>query len=192
MLDRVEEEMLAYYSDESDDDAIFKLNDNRISTTRGEQLVIENLNIDEDQWRLEVERVQPRLKVTVRNDARDWRSNLEQIKQYRNAITGNLEGTKVQLEKIQKDVAFTMEKIGNRERYLNRELGTILDEYRGLQDQLSKVKEEYQGISGGVVERTRKLATLTDKLEVIKREMDERGSSMTDGSEFRRMLLITL
>jgi Intra-flagellar transport protein 57. len=184
--------MLAYYSDESDDDAIFKLNDNRISTTRGEQLVIENLNIDEDQWRLEVERVQPRLKVTVRNDARDWRSNLEQIKQYRNAITGNLEGTKVQLEKIQKDVAFTMEKIGNRERYLNRELGTILDEYRGLQDQLSKVKEEYQGISGGVVERTRKLATLTDKLEVIKREMDERGSSMTDGSEFRRMLLITL
>ena len=33
-----------------------------------------------------------------------------------------------------------------------------------------------------MVERTRLLANITDELELIKNEMEERGSSMTDGS----------
>ena len=33
-----------------------------------------------------------------------------------------------------------------------------------------------------MVERTRLLANITDELEIIKNEMEERGSSMTDGS----------
>lgn len=33
-----------------------------------------------------------------------------------------------------------------------------------------------------MTERTRTLNNLTDDLEQVKREMDERGSSMTDGS----------
>lgn len=52
-----------------------------------------------------------------------------------------------------------------------------------MQEQLSRVKEEYRDVSGGVAERTRTLNKLTEELEQAKREMDERGSSMTDGSE---------
>ena len=37
-------------------------------------------------------------------------------------------------------------------------------------------------VSGGVVDRSRILANITDELEMIKNEMEERGSSMTDGS----------
>ena len=37
-------------------------------------------------------------------------------------------------------------------------------------------------VSGGVVERSRLLANITDELDIIKNEMEERGSSMTDGS----------
>ena len=36
-------------------------------------------------WKLEVERVAPSLKITVKNDARDWRVHLEQMHQYRHA-----------------------------------------------------------------------------------------------------------
>ena len=41
---------------------------------------------DAEAWRLEVERVAPGLKVTVRMEARDWRSHLEQIHHYRDSI----------------------------------------------------------------------------------------------------------
>jgi hypothetical protein len=34
---------------------------------------------DAEEWHLEVERVAPQLKVTVRVDARDWRTHLEQV-----------------------------------------------------------------------------------------------------------------
>ena len=34
---------------------------------------------DAEEWNLEVERVAPQLKVTVRVDARDWRTHLEQV-----------------------------------------------------------------------------------------------------------------
>lgn len=48
---------------------------------------------------------------------------------------------------------------------------------------MSKVKEQYRDVSGGVTERTRVLNKLMEELEHVKREMDERGSSMTDGSK---------
>ena len=38
---------------------------------------------DHELWRLEVERVAPSLKITVKSEARDWRAHLEQMHQYR-------------------------------------------------------------------------------------------------------------
>ena len=37
-------------------------------------------------------------------------------------------------------------------------------------------------MSGGVTERSRVLSQITDEIETLKSEMEERGSSMTDGS----------
>ncbi|KAI4463611.1 ift57/hippi [Holotrichia oblita] len=181
VLDRVEEEMLAYYSDESDDDNIFNLNDSQVNKVLPANEA-QTANIDQENWYLEMERVLPKLKVTIRTDTRDWRSNLEQMKQYEVTINQCFGGAKYQLEKLQKDISHTLEKISNREKYLNRELEPVLAEYRTLQDQLSKIKDVYQNISGGVTERTRELAKLTERLETVKQEMEQRGSSMTDGT----------
>ena len=43
-------------------------------------------------------------------------------------------------------------------------------------------QEEHKSVSGGVVERSRQLAQLTDELESVKQELEERGTSMTDGT----------
>ena len=37
---------------------------------------------DSEAWNIEVERVAPKLKVTVRVDGRDWRSHLEQVRSW--------------------------------------------------------------------------------------------------------------
>lgn len=52
------------------------------------------------------------------------------MKNYETSINESLTPTKSQLEKLYKEVSSTVDKIGNREKYLNRELDGILDTYR--------------------------------------------------------------
>lgn len=180
--------MVAAYSDDSDEENIFRLDD--LQSIRKEIQTIElNTDLDEEAWKLEIERVLPQLKVTIRNDNRDWRSHLEQIKNYKNNIEESLSSTKSQLEKIHKEISTTLDKVNNREKYLNRELENTLEDYRRLKDQLSKLKENYKNVSSGIAERNRELYKLTDKLESIKQQMEERGSSMTDGSKLYLMFV---
>ncbi|XP_072381073.1 intraflagellar transport protein 57 homolog [Diabrotica undecimpunctata] len=180
-LDRIEEEMIAAYSDDSDEENIFRLDE--LKPAKKEIQVTElKSNIDEETWKLEVERVLPMLKVTVKNDSRDWRSHLEQMKQHQSTIDNTFSIAKGQLEKLHKEITSTLDKVSNREKYFNRELESILEEYRSLQDQLSKLKDTYKNVSTGVAERNRELHKLTEKLETVKQQMEERGSSMTDGT----------
>ncbi|XP_019875718.2 intraflagellar transport protein 57 homolog [Aethina tumida] len=180
-LDRVEEEMIAAYSDDSDEENIFRLDDLK---PRKREITASELksNIDEESWRIEVERVLPQLKVTIKNDSRDWRAHFEQMKNHKNNIELTLNPTKTHLEKLHKDISSTLDKVGSREKYLNRELEDTLQQYRLLQDQLSQVRDKYKSVSSGVADRNRELSKLTDRLETVKQQMEERGSSMTDGT----------
>ncbi|XP_050303134.1 intraflagellar transport protein 57 homolog [Anthonomus grandis grandis] len=180
-LDRVEEEMIAAYSDDSDEENIFRLDDIKPVKRDMQQIDLKG-NVDEESWKLEIERVLPLLKVTIKNENRDWRSHLDLMKSYKQSINETLLPTKTQLEKLHKEIGSTLDKIENREKYLNRELDGVLENYRTLQDQLSKIKEKYKSVSTGVAERNRELNNLNGKVESIKQQMEERGSSMTDGT----------
>lgn len=188
VLDKVEEEMITAYSDESDDEHIFNVDDlllSRKQLKHEENLKMKdviNSSTDYDTWNLELEKVLPQLKVTIKSDNRDWRNHLEQMKTHRKGIENVLSHTKTQLDHLHQDISGTLEKIENREKHLNRDLEPLLDQYRILQDELSKLQDNYKSISGGVTERTRELAKLSDQLESVKHQMEERGTSMTDGS----------
>ena len=140
-LDKVEEEMAAEYSDEEEGD-ILHIDDftNYAVKERGgsggeeRELArpedIMESNTDSEMWRLEVERVAPGLKITVKTDSRDWRSHLDQMHQYRAGIDESLTTTKTSLDKLQADISKTLEKITSREKYLNSQLESQLSEYR--------------------------------------------------------------
>ncbi|XP_043269962.1 intraflagellar transport protein 57 homolog [Venturia canescens] len=185
ILEKVEEEMMADFDEEDEDvmhiDDITKLYGEQMDNALKPDNILES-KTDTEEWKLELERVLPQLKVTVRTDSRDWRAHLEQMKHHRENIASELNGSKGQLEKLHTDIGQTIDKINTREMYLNRQLEPGLDELRTAREELSKVKEQYKEVSGGVTERTRTLNKLTEELEQIKREMDERGSSMTDGT----------
>lgn len=93
ILEKVEEEQNAMPSDDDSDSGgtLLNMSYNRKKTFdqgfNGEQ---EN-NVDtENNWRLEMERVLPQLKVVIRADPRhtDWRAHLEQIKMLHKEIEG--------------------------------------------------------------------------------------------------------
>lgn len=49
---------------------------------------------------------------------------------------------------------------------------------------MARVIEHYKLLNNGIVERQDTLLKITEQLDIVKQEMDERGSSMTDGSKF--------
>ncbi|XP_057401664.1 intraflagellar transport protein 57 homolog isoform X2 [Balaenoptera acutorostrata] len=113
---------------------------------------------DAAEWSLEVERVLPQLKVTIRTDNKGF------------------------LDKLHNEISRTLEKIGSREKYINNQLQHLIQEHRATQAQLSEARERYQQGNGGVTERTRLLSEVTEELEKVKQEMEEKGNSMTDGA----------
>ena len=50
---------------------------------------------DANEWKLEVERVIPSLKVHIRTDNKDWRTHVDQMHQHRDGIQTALSETKV-------------------------------------------------------------------------------------------------
>ena len=67
------------------------------------------------------------------------------------------------------------------------QLQQIIQDFRKAQDQLAEVKDNYSQSSGGVTSLSRELAQITEELETVKAEMDQRGSSMTDAAPLVRI-----
>ncbi|XP_052806204.1 intraflagellar transport protein 57 homolog [Mya arenaria] len=157
-----------------------KLNQKNDETSKPEEIM--ESTTDAADWKMEVERVLPQLKVTIRTDNKDWRVHVEQMHQHKDGIETSLTETKTYLDKLHDEITRTLEKISSREKYINNQLEHHLSEFRGAQDSLAETKERYRQASGGVTDRSRLLAEVSEELEKVKMEMDDRGSSMTDGA----------
>ncbi|XP_008291380.1 intraflagellar transport protein 57 homolog [Stegastes partitus] len=185
-LSKVEEEMIEEPDDEEEN--VMDLEALKLRTTHPEaepsskpDEILES-TVDAAEWNLEVERVLPQLKVTIRTDNKDWRIHVDQMHQHRDGIKSSLKEAKSYLDKLQEDIGKTLEKVSSREKYINNQLEHLIQEYRSAQAKLSEAKERYQQASGGVTERTRVLAEISEELEKVKQEMEEKGSSMSDGA----------
>ncbi|XP_053563513.1 intraflagellar transport protein 57 homolog [Bombina bombina] len=184
-LNKLEEEIV---EEDSDDEHCIDLNDLASQShklAQGEstkpQEILES-NIDAVEWNMELERVLPQLKVTIRTDNKDWRIHVDQMHQHREDIESLFKESQGYLDKLQNEISKTLEKVSSREKYINNQLQPLVQEYRAAQAQLNEAKEGYQQGSGGVTERTRMLSEITEELEKVKQEMEEKGSSMTDGA----------
>lgn len=120
------------------------------------------------------------MQVHIRTDHKDWRAHTEQMRTHLSEITGSMTDTEKNLAKLQMDIGKTLEKIDSREKYLNKQLDHLMQEYRLQQDSLAGTTERYKQASVSVTDLSRQLARVTEQLEVIKAQMDERGTSMTD------------
>ncbi|XP_005812678.1 intraflagellar transport protein 57 homolog [Xiphophorus maculatus] len=185
-LSKVEEEMIEEADDEEENvmdlEALKLRNAHAEAEPSSKPDDILESTVDAAEWRLEVERVLPQLKVTIRTDNKDWRIHLDQMHQHRDGIKSSLKDTKSYLDKLQEDIGKTLEKVSSREKYINNQLEALIQEYRNAQARLSEAKERYRQASVGVMTRTRVLAEISEELEKVKQEMEDKGSSMSDGA----------
>ncbi|XP_060761891.1 intraflagellar transport protein 57 homolog isoform X2 [Neoarius graeffei] len=182
-LSKVEE--LTEEADEEDD--VIDLEELKSRTSQNEatglrpEMILESVT-NSAEWNLEVERVLPQLKVSVCTDFKDWRSHVNQMHQHQDGIKSSLKEAKAFLDKLMEEISKTQEKVSSREKYVNTQLEHLITDYRNAQSKLCEAKELYQQGSGGVTERTRAIAEISEELEKVKQDMEEKGSSMSDGA----------
>jgi len=123
--------------------------------------------------------VLPSLKVTVRADHKDWRSHIDQMESHKKAMDTSKETCDL-LEKLSRDITETLNKIESRESYINRALDVDINEYSMKNAQLTEIKAKYKKASSGIAERSHNLMQLTEELDRLKIEMEQRGSLLSN------------
>ncbi|NXJ44562.1 IFT57 protein, partial [Spizaetus tyrannus] len=123
---------------------------------------------DAAEWNLEVERVLPQLKVTVRTDNKVCKNGFAYVHIVIKVLfTFHLQFFSFgYLDKLHNEISRTLEKINSREKYINNQLEHLVQEYRSAQALLKK----------------NIYFKITEVLERVKQETEEKGSSMTDGA----------
>lgn len=142
---------------------------------------------DHQEWRLELERVLPHLKVFVKADARDWRTHISQMEAFRATIDEVSETTQAQLKKLHSEFTFDLEKIESREKHLNNELQPLIQQFKELSIELSSIQYAQNQVQAETEKQTTQLNEVMLEQELKKEEMERRGQIMSDGSEYIRV-----
>ena len=77
--------------------------------------VIES-KIDSQEWILECERVATRLKYQVKNDSKEWRSNLEKINNNSSLLKKNIPIARDKLEKLTDELNQVLDNVAKKEK----------------------------------------------------------------------------
>ncbi|BES94403.1 intraflagellar transport protein 57 [Nesidiocoris tenuis] len=184
-LDRVEEDFAFDEDSDFDEDNELDVDDLYMSNAYIETVKVNEpveSDVTAEEWQLELERVMPLLKVSIKTNSGDWRSHLDMMKTHHSSLSEISSLVTSNLGKISIDIENALQKMSKREKLINNQFELLLTQYRALQDELAAVNERYREVNVGVVERQKTLNSLTDQLESVKQEMDERGATMSDGS----------
>ncbi|KAK9512571.1 hypothetical protein O3M35_000967 [Rhynocoris fuscipes] len=184
-FDRVEEEMGFEDDSDFDEDNELDVDDLYLASaylesSRNNEII--EANVTSEAWKIELERVTPLLKVSIKSASGDWRSHLEAMKNHQSGLNDVSSFVSTQLNKLEADIDSVMHKINKREKLINNQFDSLLAQHRALQEELAAVNEKYREVNVGVVERQKILSQLSDNLESVKQEMEERGATMSDGS----------
>ncbi|KAI5624246.1 intraflagellar transport protein 57-like [Silurus asotus] len=140
-LSKVEE--LTEEADEEEDVIDLEELKSRTSQSEGSglrpEMILESVT-DSAEWNLEVERVLPQLKVSVRTDIKDWRGHVSQMHQHQDGIKSSLKEAKAYLNKLLEEISKTQEKVSSREKYINTQLEHLITDYRNAQSKYCEVK----------------------------------------------------
>ncbi|NXI13925.1 IFT57 protein, partial [Irena cyanogastra] len=144
---------------------------------------------DAAEWNLEVERVLPQLKVTVRTDNKVWKNGFACVHiVIKIPVSNGLSSPTLSeplsgyLDKLHHEISRTLEKINSREKYINNQLEHLVQEYRSAQALLSEVLLIFVVAFFSINFLKKICFKITEALEKVKQETEEKGSSMTDGA----------
>merc|ERR1740121_2313778 len=144
-------------------------------------------NIDPNEWLLEVERVAPKLKIVMPNDSKEWRTHLQQTRSYKQVIDNQFPAAKGQLDKLALNLSNALERIRSKEAFINTQFDHRALDYRQQQEELAQVQTQYTERNEFVMSLQIELKQVTEELEIVKADMEERSTTVTDTAPIVKM-----
>jgi len=147
-------------------------------------------SVDAHEWQLEVERVGPRLKLAsdpTGGDHREWRSHLEQTKQFKHNIVKGMPDCESKLRRIADDLSKALERISSQEKQINHSMGEIAGDYRNQANVLNETKTKYKQVNDNVAELSNQLAQINERIEEISNSIEKQGKMVTDTSPLQNI-----
>ncbi|KAI8849278.1 intra-flagellar transport protein 57, partial [Chytridium lagenaria] len=90
-----------------------------------------------------VEEIKPQVIIKPTMEPAEWKLEVERVTPMLKLIAGTLTDTQTQLTKLHHEVEKTLEKITSREKYINAQFEHQIEEQRALQDQVSELRQKY-------------------------------------------------
>merc|ERR1719277_1572728 len=172
-----EEDDLMYQEDEVKKEGSDDENDHGVLET----------SIDPKEWLLEVERVAPKLKIQLPNDSKEWRTHLQQTRGYKQVIETQFPGAKAQLDKLSTNLTNALERIRSKEAFINTQFDHRALDYRQQQEELAQVQTQYTELSDVVMNLQIELKQVSEELETVKADMEDRSTTVTDTAPIVKM-----
>lgn len=142
---------------------------------------------DPKEWLLEVERVAPKLKIQLPSDSKEWRTHLQQTHAYKEVIETQFPPAKAQLEKLSSTLTNALERIRSKEAFINTQFDHRALDYRTQQEELVQVQAQYTELNEVVMSLQIELKNVTEELDLVKNEMEEKSSTVMDTAPIVKM-----
>merc|ERR1712100_502420 len=177
---------VAVVDDDDDDDDYQSSRAEAKKEETKETRIIES-SINPNDWKVEVEKVAPLLKMRLEQDNKEWRTHLEHTMELQAAIQEKEPETKKELESVAQKIQDSIVAIQNRERTMNSQYTNEVKEYQNVKEKLTEGLQKFDERRNAVQMLESDLERIKQEVETIKSQSDERGESMTDTSPLTRL-----
>ena len=146
--------------------------------------------LDPNEWKLEVERVAPKLRQQAGVGAlggSEWRAHVDQTVQSKDHIEKIMASTRDDLSVVGKQVQDELQRAATKEKYMNHQFSALTGDYGQVRKVLDGLESGSSSTNDKVSKMTNDLAEITDKLEEMKESFESKDSGIHDTSPLVRM-----
>ncbi|KAL3787651.1 hypothetical protein HJC23_011799 [Cyclotella cryptica] len=138
--------------------------------------------IDPVQWKNELERVSSRLIVHHTQNEDDWRCRLDQNISDLRSLGDQFSKMEHQISQIGKLILDDLQQIDSKEVQLHQKFNCEVNEYEVAKTRLMSLEKSIDTHTSKTAILSEKLGKLSADVDAVKKEIDKKGSSITDTS----------
>jgi len=143
--------------------------------------------VDPVEWKMELKRVAPVLRVELEGKSDDWRSHLKQAKVEHKKILSEIDKGSDNFRLLSGVITTTLEHLELKEKIINDQFEYIRKEFSSYRGRNRELEQSCQDTSSSVEKLKSDLTIMTKKLKHIKESVNRKGNSITDTSPLARM-----
>ena len=144
--------------------------------------------IDPSAWALEFEQSAPLLRAHPANTTtKEWRTHLDSSQKHSAVLSELTPPLLSELERQRVVLSKCVERIGAKERWMNKEYEGLVDEMRGMSGEMDSMTAQYNQLTAQLSQLTAQLTKASEDCDEMKDKISGRNEQMTDSTPVRAL-----